>query len=84
MQIATSEVGLQVYDGRTLPNPYSHIALEAQGFPDAPNRDDFPSVRLNARETYGIFVSYPLGFQTSKSRLRGYSRRLNAVRITAT
>ncbi|WP_420862395.1 aldose epimerase family protein [Algirhabdus cladophorae] len=58
MTIATSEAGLQVYDGRTLPTPYSHIALETQGFPNAPNRDDFPSVRLNAGETYGQVTEY--------------------------
>jgi len=58
MDIATSEAGLQVYDGRTLTNPYSHIALETQGYPDAPNRDDFPSVRLTAGDTYAQITEY--------------------------
>jgi aldose 1-epimerase len=58
MEIATSEVGLQIYDGRSLPTPYSHIALETQGYPDAPNRDDFPSVRLEGGETYGHVTEY--------------------------
>lgn len=58
MTIATSEAGLQIYDGRSLPTPYSHIALETQGFPDAPNRNDFPSVALTAGETYGQVTEY--------------------------
>ena len=28
------------------------LALECQGFPDAPNQENFPSIRLNPGETY--------------------------------
>jgi aldose 1-epimerase len=53
MTLATTEPGLQVYDGRGLPGrPYAGIALEPQGWPDAPNRQDFPSVVLRPGETY--------------------------------
>lgn len=64
MEIETSEPGLQVYDGARLDTapypglagvayrPYSGLALEAQGWPDALNRSDFPSIRLDPGELY--------------------------------
>ncbi|QQA42385.1 aldose epimerase family protein [Pelagovum pacificum] len=56
MTIATTEPGMQVYDGRagTRANEgvYQGIALEPQGWPDAPNHDGFPSIRLTPAETY--------------------------------
>ncbi len=45
MRIATTEPGLQVYDGRGAVRPggpvYEGLALEPQGWPDAPNRPAF-------------------------------------------
>ncbi|HCG94332.1 MAG TPA: hypothetical protein DEX20_01760 [Halieaceae bacterium] len=32
--------------------PRSGICLEAQGFPDAPNQPNFPSIRLEPGATY--------------------------------
>ena len=64
MEIETTEPGLQVYDGARLDTAPHHgfsgtsygarsgIALEAQGWPDAPNRPDFPSIRLDPAEVY--------------------------------
>lgn len=61
--VATTEPGLQVYDGRHLALPDGRglggrgygagagIALEPQLWPDAPNRPDFPSARLPPGET---------------------------------
>ena len=46
MEIETTEPGLQVYDGSGLETPYSGIALETQGWPDAPNHAAFPSIEL--------------------------------------
>lgn len=50
LDIETDEPGLQVYDGRGLYEiglpAYGGVALETQGFPDAPNRPDFPSTVL--------------------------------------
>ncbi|HEX7397082.1 MAG TPA: aldose epimerase family protein [Propionibacteriaceae bacterium] len=50
LDIETDEPGLQVFDGRGLDDigypPYAGLALETQGFPDAPNRPDFPSTLL--------------------------------------
>ena len=60
----TTEPGLQIYDGArmdTAPHlghsgqPYganAGIALEAQGWPDAPNRPDFPAVRLDPGQAH--------------------------------
>ena len=51
MQIATTEPGLQVYDGGGLHPPYAGIALEPQCWPDAPNHETFPSILLRPGET---------------------------------
>ncbi len=60
MEVATSETGVQVYDaagfdgggardhaGRPI-GAFCGLAIEPQGWPDAPNRPDFPSVRVAA------------------------------------
>ena len=52
LTMATTETGLQVYDGRAAATPYQALALEAQGWPDAPNHRGFPSIRLDEGETY--------------------------------
>ena len=64
MEMATTEPGLQVYTGDKLRDfgvpdhggapfaPRVGLALEAQGWPDAPNHPDWPSVRLDPGETY--------------------------------
>ena len=64
MRMDTTEVGLQVFDaghvssgdfigheGHRYP-AFAGIALEAQGWPDAPNHADFPSIEVAAGETY--------------------------------
>ena len=64
MEMATTEPGLQVYSGWKLRDfghpdhdgrpfaPYRGLALEAQGWPDAPNHPGWPPVRLGPGETY--------------------------------
>lgn len=60
LRLATTEVGLQVYDGRHFAPgadgrghvPHAGIALEAQGWPDAPNRPGFPPVTLRPGDIY--------------------------------
>jgi len=64
MVMETTEPGLQIYDGarmETAPHPghsgqpygaNAGIALETQGWPDAPNRPDFPSVRLDPGQNH--------------------------------
>lgn len=52
LTLSTTEPGLQVYDGRTSLSPYQGIALEAQGWPDAPNNRRFPSIKVGEGDTY--------------------------------
>ena len=49
MAMATTEPGMQVFDGRPR---YQALALEAQHWPDAPNNHGFPSITLRPGETY--------------------------------
>ena len=48
MTLATTEPGLQIYDAQRTArpgrHPYEGIAIEAQGWPDAPNHPGFPSI----------------------------------------
>jgi len=61
LDVATTQPGLQVYTGDGLNTPFaprSGICLEAQGFPDAPNQPNFPSIRLGPGATYRQRTSY--------------------------
>ncbi len=58
MTIATTETGVQIYDGRTTPTPFQGLAIEAQSWPDAPNNRKFPSIKLAAGETYHQITSW--------------------------
>lgn len=56
MTLATTEPGLQIYDAqrtaRPHKTPYEGIAIEAQGWPDAPNHASFPSVQITPDHPY--------------------------------
>jgi len=64
MTLETTEPGLQVYDAENgdtldfagyLGAPYGHfsgIAMESQGYPDAPNHADFPSIEIDETAPY--------------------------------
>lgn len=56
MTIATTEPGIQVYDGRDArrPNrgPYEGLAIEPQFWPDAPNQPAFPAITLSPGKPY--------------------------------
>ncbi len=52
MTMATTEAGVQIYDGRGNVHPYEGLAIEAQCWPDAPNHRGFPSIKLRAGDTY--------------------------------
>lgn len=63
LEVWTTEPGLQVYTGNFLDGSLAGssgglyrqgdgLALETQGFPDAPNRPEFPSVVLRPGERY--------------------------------
>jgi aldose 1-epimerase len=50
MTVATTEPGVQLYDGRNAFRPgrgaYEGLAIECQGWPDAPNHAGFPPITL--------------------------------------
>ncbi len=56
MTLATTEPGLQIYDGRNPAQPgrgtYEALAIEAQNWPDAPNHAGFPDIELHPGQTY--------------------------------
>ncbi len=63
MEMSTTEPGVQFYSGNQLPTsitgrmgsqygPRHGFCLEAQHFPDSPNRPEFPSTVLREGETY--------------------------------
>lgn len=58
MVMATTEAGLQVFDGHTAPANFHALALEAQGWPDAPNHRGFPSIRVRPNAPYAQTTSW--------------------------
>lgn len=56
LTVATTERSVQVYDGRHAIRPghaaHEALAIEAQGWPDAPNHAGFPSIELAPGQTY--------------------------------
>jgi aldose 1-epimerase len=72
LEVLTTEPGLQFYSGNFLDGrvtgksgrPYVRrggFCLEAQHFPDSPNRPDFPSVVLRPGQTYRQTTIFRLG-----------------------
>ncbi|MCA0042214.1 aldose epimerase family protein [Celeribacter litoreus] len=70
LEMSTTEPGLQVFDAAPMGSGafeghegwvetgFCGVALEAQHWPDAPNRPEFPSVRLGAGDTYHQHTSW--------------------------
>ena len=63
LSVRSTQPGVQVYTGNWLAGSplsksgrpyadYDGVAIECQGFPDAPNRPDFPSAELRPGEAY--------------------------------
>jgi aldose 1-epimerase len=74
MTILTSQPGIQLYSGNFLQGspvgksgrPYSNregLALECQGFPDAPNHPNFPDQTLRPGERYIQKIVYAFGVE---------------------
>lgn len=72
MTVLSDQPGVQVYTGNYLQGspagkngePYRNrdgVAIECQGFPDAPNRPEFPSQELGAGEIYERHIIYKFG-----------------------
>ncbi|MDM8160091.1 aldose epimerase family protein [Labilibaculum sp. K2S] len=69
MEVATTFPGLQVYTGKYISagqkkkfGPFSGVALEAQGYPDAPNHENFKQGWLQPGEVYQHQTNYKLIF----------------------
>lgn len=61
LTVLTTQPAIQVYTGDYLSDPFhprQGICLEAQGFPDAPNQPNFPSIRLEADGKYSHRTVY--------------------------
>lgn len=61
MRLASTEPGLQCYDGRYLEGghvAYAGLALEPQAWPDAPNHAHFPSAELWPGQVYQQVTRY--------------------------
>lgn len=52
MRVSTDQPGLGVYTGEGLDPPRAGISLQASAWPDAPNRADYPSCRLDPHDVY--------------------------------
>ncbi len=71
MEMRTTEPGFQFYTGNFLDNvtgrggavygPQGGFCLEAQHYPDSPNKPQFPSTVLRPGETYTQVTSYRFG-----------------------
>jgi aldose 1-epimerase len=72
MELLTNQPGLQVYSGNYLDgsitgkygraySQYAALCLEPQNWPDAPNRPDFPSARLDPGTPYRNQTIYRFG-----------------------
>ncbi|ABG32618.1 galactose mutarotase [Roseobacter denitrificans] len=78
LQIDTTEPGLQIYNGSSLHDvpislhdqrvlrPFSGIALEPQGWPDAPHNRAFPSIVLRPGQTYRQKTIYRIWHELSE------------------
>lgn len=69
LTISSTQPGVQIYTGNWLAgspknksgesyNDYDGVAIEMQGFPDAPNKPQFPSQELKPGETYSETIKF--------------------------
>lgn len=52
LRVSTDQSGLGVYSGDHLSPAQAGLCLQTSAWPDAPNRDDFPSCRLDPGQIY--------------------------------
>ena len=72
LEVITDLPGIQVYSGQFIPEntkgrgglvygPFSGLCLEAQNYPDAPNRPEFPSPVLRKGEVFTATIIFRFG-----------------------
>lgn len=64
VKLLTTQPSVQIYTGNYLSSPFEEkqaVCLEAQNWPDAPNKKHFPSATLKANETYRQEIHYTFG-----------------------
>lgn len=72
LEVLTTQPGVQVYTGNWLSGcpegknghvyeDYSGVAIECQNFPDAPNKEDYPSPVLRPGEVYEQAIIFAFG-----------------------
>jgi aldose 1-epimerase len=65
MTVATTETGVQIYDGRGTARPgrglYEGLAIEPQMWPDAPNHAGFPPIDLLPGQTFHHITRWRFG-----------------------
>ncbi|WP_085307388.1 aldose epimerase family protein [Planktotalea arctica] len=60
LEVASTETGVQIYDGRHLRLARAGLAIEPQVWPDAVNQTGFPSMTLRKGETYRVTSEFRL------------------------
>lgn len=74
LTISSTQPGVQVYTGNWLAgspknrsgvsyNDYEGVAIEMQGFPDAPNKPGFPSQELQPGDTYNETIRFSFSIE---------------------
>lgn len=74
LKVSTTQPGVQIYTGNWLAgspanrsgrsyNDYDGVAIEMQGFPDAPNKPQFPSQLLRPGEKYEAMIGFSFGVE---------------------
>ena len=74
LTISSTQPGVQIYTGNWLAgspanrnggsyNDYDGVAIEMQGFPDAPNKPEFPSQELKPGETYNETIKFAFSIE---------------------
>jgi aldose 1-epimerase len=69
MRVVTDQPGLGVYTGEGLRPPRAGLSLQSSAFPDAPNRADFPSCRLEPSETYRHHIVHEFTVASKPARI---------------
>lgn len=83
MRLSSNAPGLQLYEGQGLDSSHPElgrgVCLEPQGFPDAPNRPQFPSAILQPGESYEHRIVYQFALPGAGADWLGVQAALEAA-----